>query len=217
MSVARNLAGVRERIIAACARAKRSPESVKLVAVTKERSVEEARGLAALGVKDFGENRLEGLEEKRGKVPGAVWHFIGNLQSNKARRVAELADCIHSIESLRVVERVSGRCMELGKKMPVFLEVNVAGEASKHGVPKEELPALLNGARMLPGIRVIGLMTMAPLVEPEKTRRAFNLLAQFARSNGLPELSMGMSNDFEVAVEEGATFVRIGSALFKEG
>ena len=99
--------------------------------------------------------------------------------------------------------------------MPVFLEVNVSGEASKHGIPREELPALLNGARMLPGIKVIGLMTMAPLVEPERTRGVFAMLAQFARSNGLQELSMGMTNDFEVAVEEGATFVRIGSALFK--
>ena len=211
----KNLDLVRERIRTACQRRNRDPAGVRLVAVTKERSVEEAQALAALGVKDFGENRLEGLEEKKGKVPGAVWHFIGNLQSNKAKRVAELADYAHSIESLKVAERVSGRCMELGKKLPVFLEVNVAGEASKHGVPKEELPVLLNGARMLPGIKVIGLMTMAPLVEPEKPRSPFHMRAEFARHNGLPELSMGMSNDFEVAVEEGATFVRIGSALFE--
>lgn len=215
MRLQENLAQVRARIQAACARRKRDPKGVRLVAVTKERGVEDARALAALGVKDFGENRLEGLEAKHEQVPGAVWHFIGNLQSNKARRVAELADYVHAVESLKVAEKISKTCGELGRRMPVFLEVNVAGEASKHGVPREELPALLNGARMLPGIKVIGLMTMAPLVEAERTRSAFTMLAQFARANGLPELSMGMTNDFEVAVEEGATFVRIGSALFK--
>lgn len=217
MSLKKNLESVKARIAAACTRKKRSPDSVRLVAVTKERSLEQMKELAALGVRDFGENRVDELEEKRGKFEGAgiTWHFIGNLQSNKARRVAELADYVHSVASLKVAERLSKRCEELGKRLPVFLEVNMAREATKQGLPREELPGLLNAVLMLPGIKVIGLMTLAPLGEPEKTRGAFHMLAEFARSNGLPELSMGMSNDFEVAVEEGATLVRIGSALFK--
>ncbi len=215
MSLKENLEGVRQRIAAACARKKRSPDGVRLVAVTKERSLEQMKELAALGVRDFGENRVDELEEKRGKLDGLTWHFIGNLQSNKARRVAELADYVHSVASLKVAERLSKRCEELGRRLPVFLEVNMAREATKQGMPREELPGLLNAARMLPGIKVIGLMTLAPLGEPEKTRGAFHMLAEFARYNGLPELSMGMTNDFEVAIEEGATLVRIGSALFK--
>ncbi len=129
--------------------------------------------------------------------------------------MAELADYVHSVASLKVAEKLSKRCEELGRRLPVFLEVNMAREATKQGMPREELPGLLNAARMLPGIKVIGLMTLAPLGEPEKTRGAFHMLAEFARANGLPELSMGMTNDFEVAIEEGATLVRIGSALFK--
>ena len=215
MTPQENLENVRARIAAACARKKRSPDSVRLVAVTKERSLEQMKELAALGVRDFGENRVGELEEKHGKLEGITWHFIGNLQSNKARRVAELADYVHSVASLKVAERLSKRCEELDRRLPVFLEVNMAREATKQGLPREELPGLLNAARMLPGIKVIGLMTLAPLGEPEKTRGAFHMLAEFARSNGLPELSMGMTNDFEVAIEEGATLVRIGSALFK--
>lgn len=209
-----NLRRIRERIAAAARRAGRNPESVRLVAVTKSVGLEEVRSLAELGVRDLGESRVE---QARPKIEGlkapAHWHMIGSVQRRKARDVAVLFDCVHSVDRLELAEALDRHA---GKPLDVLVEVNVSGEASKHGLVPDEVLAALAAFAKLPNLRVLGLMTMAPLVDdPEEVRPVFVGLRRLAERFGLPELSMGMSNDFEVAVEEGATMVRIGTALFQ--
>ena len=218
------LARVQERMAAACRRAGRVPESVRLIAVSKTHGPDAVAAVAACGQPVFGENKVQ---EARAKIPlapsGLLWHLIGHLQSNKAAQAVELFDVIHSVDSLKLLNVLNRAGDEQGRTVRVLLEVNVSGESSKFGLKPEEVPAVLAAANALPRVEVQGLMTMAPLApEAEKARPYFRRLRerrdQWSAQLGtpLPELSMGMSMDFEVAIEEGATWVRVGSAIFGE-
>jgi len=237
----RNLQHVRERIANACRRVGRRPSDVVLVAVTKSVGAEAIRALPELGVTDIGENRVQSAREKQDALGGRLglrWHMIGHLQSNKARHALRLFDAVQSVDSLRLAEELDRRAAggtgvppvtHTGRRpvppelcVPILIECNVSGEASKGGVPPADLPALLDAVQPLAHVRVEGLMTMAPLDDdPERARPVFAALcelAERARSQAglpLPDLSMGMSQDFEVAIEEGATLVRIGTAVFR--
>ena len=212
-----NLENVRNRIEQAAQRSGRSAGDVRLVAVTKTVGLEEVRILSELGVRDFGENRLKVATPKIGCLEEeATWHMIGSVQRRKARDVAALFDRVDSIDRLELAEALNRRCEALGKRMPVLLEVNVAGETQKHGVEPEKLAKTLEAMATFEHLDVQGTLTMAPFVsDPELTRPVFASLRELTAKAGLRELSMGMTNDFEVAVEEGATQVRIGTALFE--
>jgi pyridoxal phosphate enzyme (YggS family) len=221
------LRAIRERIGAAAAHANRTPDEIHLVAVSKTVPVEVLRDAYALGLRVFGENRVQEAQEKIAALalPDIRWELIGHLQSNKANRAAELFARVQSVDSVRLAEALSTRALALGKTLPVLLEVNVAGEASKSGFALEETLAAARVIANLPGLRPEGLMTIAPLVDdPEGVRPVFHTLrelrdqlreaAPLASDGGWPELSMGMSDDFAVAIEEGATLIRLGRALF---
>ena len=211
-----NLARVRERIRLACERAGRDPAEVTLIAVTKGFPADTVVAACRAGLQDIGENRVQEAAEKAPLVEaqGARprWHLIGHLQRNKVKTALNLFDIIHSIDSLRLAETVSRAATG---PVSALIEVNAAGEASKFGVPSAEVESLLREIERLPNLEVRGLMTVAPLVaNPEEVRPVFRELRRLASSLGLPELSMGMSDDFETAIEEGSTMVRIGRALF---
>lgn len=230
-----NLAAVRERLAQAAARAGRDPGTVTLVAVTKGASPAAAAELAALGALDLGESRAAALEEKATALAAAGlaprWHFLGHVQRNKARRVVELAHTIHSLDSLALLETLARLADERGRDVQVFVEIKLSAEPSKSGLAPAELPALLAAARAFPRVQLLGLMTMPPLAQDEKAqdhaaRAAFQELATLAKdlarraetarafAGGRVRLSMGMSSDFEIAIEEGSDVVRVGSALF---
>ncbi|MGA2854376.1 MAG: YggS family pyridoxal phosphate-dependent enzyme [Verrucomicrobiota bacterium] len=222
MDFAENLNFIQQRIRAACERSGRAPDSVTLLAVSKTHPPETIRAAADCGQLLFGENKIQEAKAKIPLCPGKCrWHFIGHLQSNKVRDAVELFGMIQSVDSLSLALEVNKRCEQAAKKMPVLLEVNVAGEASKSGYQPEKLLAELKELNKLPRIEIHGLMTVPPFViEPEKARPHFRRLRELKRQceeilgAPLPHLSMGMSGDFEVAIEEGATLVRIGTALF---
>lgn len=221
-----NLAAVRARIAAACRRAQRPLESVTLVAVSKTHPPAAIAAAAAHGQRDFGENRLPELREKiaAAQAMGLAdlrWHFIGALQSRQTHDAVGPQVLLHAVDRHKIAERLSRDAQAAGLLLPVLLEVNTSGEASKHGFAPAELRRDFAGLLSLPGLQIQGLMTMAPLVEDaEQTRPVFRALAalrdELVASSGvaLPQLSMGMSNDYEVAIEEGATLVRIGTAIF---
>lgn len=211
-----NLRGIQARVAAAAARAGRLPGEVRLIAVTKTVGLDEALALRQLGVDHFGENRVEHARAKVIELlPRPVWHMIGTVQRRKARDVAAIFDCVDSVDRVELAEALSRACQEAGKTLHVLVQCNTSGEEAKHGFTPEALPAALDAVRALPGLAVEGLMTMAPLVDdPETVRPCFARLRELAERHGLRELSMGMTNDFEVAVEEGATQIRIGSALY---
>lgn len=218
MSIAENLARVRERIDAACRRARRSPDDVTLVGVTKGFPPESVAEAVAAGLSDAGENRVQEAEDKiealaaRGVRPR--WHLIGHLQSNKAKTAIDLFAIIHSVDSIRLAEAISRRAR---KPVPILLEVNVTQEASKFGFSVDEVPSALSAIQDLPNLDVRGLMTVAPLAgDPEAVRPVFRRLRELRDALALRELSMGMTGDFEVAIEEGATLVRVGRAIFGE-
>jgi len=197
---------------------------VVLVAVTKTVSAELAGLLPGLGVRDLGENRPQELWDKAGKLPSDVrWHLIGHLQRNKIERTLPLVGMIHSIDSMRVLEALEKEACKQGRTVDVLLEVNVSGEASKGGFAVEDLGRLVEATAGYSGVRLRGLMTMAPLQDAEECRSVFarlreerdRLAAQLSGKHDLTELSMGMSNDFEVAIEEGATMVRLGTVLWE--
>ena len=224
MEIPSRLAAIRDRMESACRRAGRPPADVTLVAVTKQADCAQAQALVELDVCDLGENYPQELWRKAAALRGPVrWHLIGHLQRNKVRRTLPLVDRIHSVDSLRLLREIDQVAVEQGRPARVLLEVNVSGEASKHGLRPPELPAILEAAAVLTHARIEGLMTMAPLADdPERARPVFAALRELrerfagqAPANvRLCDLSMGMTSDFEVAVEEGATLVRIGSALF---
>jgi pyridoxal phosphate enzyme (YggS family) len=220
--IARNLHEIRERIAAAAARAGRSPDEVTLVCVTKERSLDEIRAALEAGATILGESRVQEAAEKVPALAHTVtWHLIGHLQRNKVKQAIELFDMIHSLDSLRLAEEIEKRAAAAQEIVPVLIEVNVAGEATKLGAALDgaiELAALV--ARM-PNVDLGGLMTMAPAVDDaERARPVFRALRELRdrirdeQGLELANLSMGMTQDYEVAVEEGATMVRIGSAIF---
>jgi pyridoxal phosphate enzyme (YggS family) len=217
-TIPQRIADARARIAAACARAGRSPDDVTLIAVTKGFGPDAVLAAIAAGVRDIGENRVQEAQAKRNALPDLPpdvrWHMIGHVQTNKAGSVATLFDTIHSVDSIRLAEAISRRAP---RPMPAFLEVNVADEATKSGLSLAELPSAHAAISRLPNIDLRGLMTVAPIAaSPEAVRPVFRRLADEARRLGLRDLSMGMSDDFEVAIEEGATHVRLGRALFGE-
>ncbi len=224
--LADNLKRVRSEIAAACLRVGRSPAEVKLVAVTKYAELAAVRHLVDLGILDLGESRPQQLTERADQLPAEIhWHFIGHLQRNKVKPVLPRAVLIHSVDSLKLLERISNIADELSLRPRVLLEVNVSGEASKDGIALEELRLQWNAFQAVPHVEIAGLMTMAPLTDdPEAARPVFRqlrilrdeLAAQAAPHVRLTELSMGMSGDFPIAIEEGATLVRIGSRLFAD-
>jgi hypothetical protein len=205
---------VRERIEAAARRAGRRREEITLVAIAKKFPALAIREAYQAGVRHFGENYVQEFESKApglSDLEGARYHFVGHLQSNKARRAAELFDVIETIDSARLATRLN----EPGRTLEVMLEVRLGGEASKSGAEPAALGALVEAVRACPNLRLTGLMTMPPWSDdPEETRPYFRELRRLAAEHGLRGLSMGMSNDFEAAIEEGATEVRIGTALF---
>lgn len=222
MDLAANLLRVQERIGAACARAGREPGSVGLLAVSKTQPPEAVSEAAALGLTLFGENKVQEAKTKIPLCPGRLrWHMIGHLQSNKCRDAVELFEMVQGVDSLHLAEELNKRAEQAAKHLPILLEVNIVGEASKFGYPPERLLAELSQLNALPRLELHGLMTIPPWTpDPEKVRPVFRQLRELKQrceeSLGapLPHLSMGMSGDFEVATEEGATLVRIGAALF---
>ena len=204
------------RIARACEKAGRSPNEVTIVAVTKTVAPSAIEAAFQAGINHFGENKVQEAKEKIGKLStvGPTWHMVGHLQTNKAKTAVELFDIIHSVDSIRLAEALSRRAQ---KTIPILFQVNISGEATKSGFSVAELSQAVNEIGHLPQLKIIGLMTIAPLVsDPEEVRPVFRCLRQLRDSLGLEHLSMGMTDDFEVAVEEGATLVRIGRAIFGE-
>ncbi len=221
MDIAAKLKNVRQRVAAACARAGRDPSSVTLVTVSKGHPADVVRAAADLGVSLFGESRVQEAKIKISQCPGRLqWHLIGHLQSNKCRDAVHFFAMIQSVDSLALAREINKWAEKSAKTMPVLLEVNVAGESSKFGYSPENVLLELKEINALPKIEVHGLMTVAPWTpEAEKVRPVFQRLGVLKRrceeilGAPLPHLSMGMSGDFEVAVEEGATMIRLGSAV----
>lgn len=222
MDLAANLEHIRRRIAAACARAGRDPGSVTLLAVSKGQPPEAVRAAADLGLTLFGENKVQEAKAKIPLCPGRLhWHLVGHLQSNKARDAVHWFEMIQSLDRLALAAELQKQAEKAAKTVPVLLEVNVAGEASKFGYRPEQLLAELPDLNAFPRLEIQGLMTLAPWTpDPEKVRPVFRRLrelkAECEQRLGAPlaHLSMGMSGDFEVAIEEGATLVRLGTALF---
>jgi pyridoxal phosphate enzyme (YggS family) len=228
MSIAENVERVQERIAQAARRAGRKPEEVTLVAVSKTFPAESIREAYAAGLRVFGENRVQEFADKSSSVrhlPGSEWHLIGHLQSNKAGKAVELFDCIDSLDSVRLAEKLNGAADKLNKTIPVLIEVNIGGEEAKSGVAARsaELEQLLTASGRLRHLQIRGLMTVPPFTDdPESARPYFRQLRQLRdqiATRKLPGismdlLSMGMSHDFEIAIEEGSDCVRVGTAIF---
>jgi len=221
-SLAENLAGTNARIAAAAARAGRDANEIKLVAVSKTHPAETIREAIAAGQTVFGENKVQ---EAEGKIVGigreqAEWHLIGHLQSNKARRAVQLFDVIHSVDSLELARRLERICIEEGREeLPVLVQVDLAREETKSGVTEEGLPELAEFLKGCERLKFTGLMVLPPYFDdPEAARPYFKRLRELRDSllDGKGELSMGMSHDFEAAIEAGATIVRVGTAIFGE-
>jgi PLP dependent protein len=223
MSIAENLANLHDQIAAACRRANRSEKDVALMAVSKVHPVEVILEAHAAGQRLFGENRVQEFQEKSPSLTtltDAEFHLIGPLQSNKTTRAAELFHSIDAVDSLKIAQRLNTAAAALGKKLPILVEVKLSHEESKHGLAPEELPSLLAAMNELESIEVVGLMTVPPWSEDDEVARPyFRELRRLrdesaAKFPGVTQLSMGMSNDFTVAIEEGSTCVRVGTALF---
>jgi pyridoxal phosphate enzyme (YggS family) len=231
VSIHEGLAAVRARIAAACARAGRSVDEVTLVAVTKTFPASYAEEAIAAGVTDIGENRVQEAREKKplvfsgAQAPSPAspvrWHLIGHLQSNKAKKVGRF-DMIHSIDSAELIAKVDAAAAEAGRRIDLLVQVDLAGEPTKHGAREDDLAAAFDAAGAARATQIVGLMLLPPAADPEAARPYFRalrdvrdrLLARGVDPSMLRELSMGMSHDFEVAVEEGSTIVRVGTAIF---
>ena len=222
MDLEANLKTVQQRIEGACARAGREPGSVTLVAVAKGQPPETVCAAAALGLSLFGENKVQEAKAKIPLCPGRLrWHMIGHLQTNKCRDAVGLFEMVQSVDSFHLAEELNQRADQPAKTLPILLEVNAVGEASKFGCRPDQLLADLSRINALPKIEIQGLMTVPPWAsDPEKVRPVFRQMRELKQrceqllGAPLPHLSMGMTGDFEVAIEEGATMVRIGTALF---
>ena len=226
----KNLTAVRERIAAAARRAGRRPEVIALMAVSKTFPPDVIREAYNTGQRLFGENRVQEFADKAGALRGLAgveWHMIGHLQSNKAAKAAELFSAVDSVDSLRLAEKLNAAAQKLNKRLPVLIEINVGGEAAKSGTAPDspELEQLLAAAPSLEALQIRGLMTIPPFTEdPQLSRRYFRSLRELRDQTAarrlpgisLDVLSMGMSHDFEVAIEEGSTCVRVGTAIFGE-
>lgn len=218
MSIESNVRSIEGRIAAACERAGRSPGEVTLVAVTKTIDVPRIEAAFNAGVRHFGENRVQEAGPKIERLqrlrPEITWHMVGHLQTNKAKTAVDIFDIMQSVDSLRLAEALSRHSR---RKLSILVEVNVGGEESKSGFPPSEAGEAIARMAILPSIEIAGLMTVAPWVEDaEEVRPVFRRLRELGDALGLRHLSMGMTDDFEVAIEEGATIVRIGRAIFGE-
>ena len=221
-TLAENLNLVQKRIAAACARVGRKPTEIQLLAVSKKFTPDIIREAADAGLTLFGENRIQEAKIKIPDCPGHLrWHFIGNLQTNKCRDAVAFFEMLHAVDSLHLAKEINKRCEQAAKAMPILIEVNVSGEGSKHGYSPANLLDELDELASLQHLEIHGLMTIAPWAAmQEKARPHFRRLSDIRKQCeenlgvSLPELSMGMSGDFEVAIEEGATIVRLGTALF---
>jgi len=216
MPIEENIRNLEQRITEACERAGRPRKEVTLIAVTKTINIATIEDAYSAGIHNFGENRIQEAEPKidyfTTQNTNVTWHMIGHLQSNKAKTAANVFDIIHSIDSLKLAGILNDYA---SKKIPVLIQVNVAAETSKSGFPLEEINNALNQIARLPNLDIRGLMTIAPWVKDAETiRPVFRKLCQLRDALGVQHLSMGMSNDFEVAIEEGATFIRVGRAIF---
>jgi pyridoxal phosphate enzyme (YggS family) len=218
------LQSLETRIEAACHRAGRARKNVTLVAVTKTVPLDAIAALAELGIKEFGESRPQELWRKADALPSCRWHLVGHLQRNKVEATVSRAALIHSVDSVRLLQALENESVKQGRRLPVLLQVNASGEKNKHGFMSDELADVLPTVETLKGVEVCGIMAMAAYSDdPQRSRPAFARTRQLADRlrHRLPpphrfqELSMGMSNDFEVAIEEGATIIRIGTALFE--
>ncbi len=219
MSLKNNIDDIHKRINDACEKSGRKKEEVTLVCVSKTIDAETINEAAKLGERVFGENRPQELRDKFPLVPGATWHLIGHLQSNKVKYVVGKASLIHSVDSISIASAIDEQAKKLGVIQDILLEVNISGEESKYGLTTEEIPNIIKEIGMLSNIRFKGFMTMAPLGAPEEEIRSIfkkaKELFDFHKKDGAEVLSMGMSNDFFIAVEEGATLVRVGRSIFK--
>ena len=224
MSIADNFRTITDRIASAAKRAGRDPSSVRLIVVTKTVDVESIRQAVAAGASVLGENRVQEAREKIEKLGNSLrWHLIGHLQTNKAKYAVKLFELIHSVDNLELAKELDRQAAKTGKVQNVLIEVNIAGESAKAGIAIQEVTALVRNAAKLKNISIKGLMTMPPYSEdPEDSRPYFRKLQEMAetiKKENIPavtmnELSMGMSGDYEVAIEEGATMVRVGTAIF---
>ena len=223
-TIAENLKAVTRRIAISCEKSGRSADAVKLVCVTKEADLAQIEEVLALGVKDIGENRVQDALVKYRTIGNrAIWHLIGHLQTNKVRDAVGIFSLIHSVDSLRLAEAIDKEAKRLDKVQDILIQVNTSDEESKFGISPDEARPFFEKAALYPNINILGLMTMAPEAEdPEDARPCFRKLRElrdelrsFQLSTVSCQLSMGMTNDFEVAIEEGANIVRIGRAIFK--
>ncbi|NQV09276.1 YggS family pyridoxal phosphate-dependent enzyme [Candidatus Woesearchaeota archaeon] len=215
MSIKQNVESVNERIKKAAESAGKNYEDIKLLVATKYADVEQIKELIGSGIKVIGENRVQEADNKFQQLPDVEKHMIGHLQSNKAKLAVKIFDVIQTIDSLKIAKEVNKRAFEINKIMPVFIEVNVSGEESKYGINAEEVSDFYNKLVKLTNLKVDGLMTIAPLAEAEESRICFKKLKQINNELGLKYLSMGMSNDFEVAIEEGSNLLRLGRIFFR--
>lgn len=227
-TLSERFANVRKRVETAARRCHRSPEEITLVAISKTHPTETLRAAVSSGITDLGENRVQEAEGKIMELgrQAARWHLVGHLQANKARRAVSLFDVIHSLDSVSLAQRLDRLCVAEGREvLPVFIQIDLGGEASKTGVDPRELPELLKVTAACERLRMIGLMTLPPYFENAECGRPFfktlrelrdqlQLQGIFGECPG--ELSMGMSHDFEIAIEEGATMLRVGTAIFGE-
>lgn len=214
-SIRENAAAVRARIDAACARSGRDPATVTLVAVTKVFPADYVEQAIAAGITDVGENRVQEARDKKPLVRGSArWHLIGHLQSNKAKDAVRLFDVIQTVDSIELAQKIARAAEAAGKRQEIYLQVNIGNEEQKSGAERADLPALVQALRGIDALDLRGLMAIPPVGAPEETRRYFRELRALRDGAGVEQLSMGMSEDFEVAIEEGATLVRVGRAIF---
>jgi PLP dependent protein len=217
----KNLDEIFNRINDAAARSERDAKDITLVAVTKFHNLDELEALKSCGITIFGESRVQEAKTKVGLIDGITWHLVGHLQTNKAKNAVKMFSFIHSIDSVHLAEELDKRCENEKKIMPICLEINIASEEAKYGIRSDDCLEIIKQVVSLPHLKLEGLMTMAPFVEDaEIIRRSFRGLRELRdRINDsgiatLPHLSMGMTHDYEIAIEEGATILRIGSAIF---
>ena len=219
-----NIAYTRKNIETSAARAKRKAEDVTLIAVSKTKPVEMLKEAYDEGIRDFGENKVQEIMDKYDRLPDDIrWHMIGHLQTNKVKYIADKVYMIHSVDSLKLACEISRQAVKAGREIPILIEINIASEESKFGVSTDEAEDLIRQISPLPGIKVCGLMAVAPFVtDPEENRVYFARLRQLSvditskniDNISMGVLSMGMTGDYEVAIEEGASYVRVGTGIF---
>ncbi|MBN2067730.1 MAG: YggS family pyridoxal phosphate-dependent enzyme [Candidatus Diapherotrites archaeon] len=213
-SISRNFQKILQNISLACSKSGRPLDSVKVLAATKSQPIEKINAAIDAGISVCGENYVQEAERKISEIGNAVeWHFIGHLQGNKARKAVELFDCIQAVDSAKLARKINDAA---SGKFPIFIEVNIAREETKFGVPPEKLPSFYEELRQFPNLQVRGLFCMAPFLSAEEVRPYFQKMQKLSQELALNELSMGMSSDFQTAVEQGSTMVRVGTALFGE-